>query len=119
MLQKKIIKKIDLKTFDDNFISNKFIVAPSGVATLNILDDEHFKRLNIIAFCDLSISKIGKKLNNINIYSYKDINSLDFNKILITSEYFFNDILNDMNQVVDLSNKEILLLSDESVNRRY
>jgi len=115
----KIFKKIDLITLDDDFKNNKIIVAPSGVATLNLLDDDYFKRLNIVAFCDLSISKIGKKLNNINIYSYKDINSIDFNKILITSEYFFNDILNDMNQAVDLSNKEIFLLSDDSVNRRY
>ena len=115
----KIIKKVDLKHIAEALDRSKIIVAPSGVATLNLLDDEHFRRLNIVAFCDLSIGKIGKKLNGVTILSYKEIKCTSFDKIIITSDYFFNDILNDMHQTVDLTQKQILLLCDESVNRRY
>jgi SepF-like predicted cell division protein (DUF552 family) len=89
----RIIKKEDLKEISKESFNDNILVAPSGVATLNLLDDEYFKKLKVVAFCDLSIGKVGKKLNGIPVISYKDINSIHFKKIIITSDYFFNDIL--------------------------
>jgi len=95
------------------------LVAPSGVATLNLLSDSNFNKLNISSFADLSISKHGKKINDILVRSYKDLKNIKFEKIIITSEYFMNSILNDISECVDISKKEIYLISDEPLNRRH
>lgn len=109
----------DLEALSKEIGNSKVLVSPSGVATLNLLNNSYFSQLNITSFADLSISKHGKKLNGISVKSYKDLKDIEFDKIIITSEYFMNSILNDISDGVGIEGKEIYLISDEPLNRRY
>ncbi|AKD25232.1 hypothetical protein CL55_00008990 [Polynucleobacter duraquae] len=128
VIYKNILKKFNnyktygLKDVDsllDELNNSRVLVAPSGVATLNLLSNVKFSKLNIISFADLSVSKHGQKLNGVEVRSYKDLKNINFDKIIITSEYFMNSILNDMSDSFHINDKEIILISDEPLNRRY
>ena len=106
--------------YENQLDRSRSIVVPVGVATLNLLDNNLLDKINIVALADLSKTKQGRYINNVEVKSYKNLLNVDFDNIVITSDYFKNAILEDIERALGdkFIEKNVILISDEKLDRR-
>lgn len=111
------VDDFDVMVRAEGLTSSRLVVAPAGVATQNLFKSGGLDGLNIVALGDVSKSKQGKEFCDVQVCSYRDLANLEFDAILITSEYFGKSILADIGKYADLAGKKLLLLTGDDLNK--
>ena len=101
----------------DRLVNRRLVLAPTGIATQNILRWSDLSQIKIVGLADLSKSKQGRTFYEFPVFSYKTLKDIEFDILVITNMYFMNAILEDISKNLDLSKKEIILINSQEANK--
>lgn len=108
-------KRITLEQFTQLIATNpdaQLLMAPANIATKSIISNVDQPIPNVI-IGDRSIQKNGKRINGTSIKHYADLKQNDCTHIIITSEYHFVAITNEISRYINLNKIQIFLIEDQ------